>query len=97
VLSSVFGYRKPDPFIYVEAARRAGVDPACCVYVGDNPKRDVEGARRAGFGMVILVIPVDRMEAEPARKENQPDLIINKFHEILDYFPARETAISVKE
>ncbi|MGE5222591.1 MAG: HAD family hydrolase, partial [Omnitrophica WOR_2 bacterium] len=76
VLSSVFGHRKPDPVIYIEAARRAGVDPVSCVYVGDNPKRDIEGARRAGFGVVILVIPADRMEAEPAGKENQPDLII---------------------
>ena len=56
VLSSVFGKRKPDPSIYLEAARRAGVAPRNCVYVGDNLKRDVTGTRQAGFGMVIIMI-----------------------------------------
>ncbi len=56
VLSSVFGKRKPDPAIYHEATRLAGVDPARCVYVGDNLKRDVTGSRAAGFGMVIILI-----------------------------------------
>src|SRR5512143_2368601 len=39
VLSSKVGYRKPDPQIYWEAARRVGVDPIHCCYVGDNPVR----------------------------------------------------------
>jgi putative hydrolase of the HAD superfamily len=90
VLSSVFGRRKPDPAIYQEAACRAGVDPANCVYVGDNPKRDVAGARRAGFGMVILMMSPEELEAEPIPEENQPDLIIHEFHQLLDYFPARK-------
>jgi HAD superfamily hydrolase (TIGR01549 family) len=56
VLSSVFGKRKPDPAIYLEAARLARVEPSLCAYVGDNLKRDVSGTRQAGFGMVIIMI-----------------------------------------
>ena len=52
ILSSKVGIRKPDPEIYWEAARRIGVKPAKCVYVGDNPLRDVEGTRAAGYGML---------------------------------------------
>jgi HAD superfamily hydrolase (TIGR01549 family) len=55
-LSSVLGIRKPAPEIYLEAAHRAGVEPAQCAYVGDNLKRDVTGARGAGFGSVIIMI-----------------------------------------
>ena len=56
VLSSKVGIRKPNPEIYWEAARRVGVEPAKCVYVGDNPVRDVEGTRAAGYGMMILIL-----------------------------------------
>lgn len=93
VLSSVFGRRKPDPLIYHEAARLAGVDPACCVYVADNPKRDVAGTRRAGFGMIILMMTPEKMNEEPIPEENQPDLIIHEFHQLLDIFPPRQSPL----
>ena len=91
VLSSVFGKRKPDPSIYLEAARRAGVEPSCCAYVGDNLKRDVTGTRAAGFGMVIIMIPPEALDQETIIDKNRPDLIIHEFKELLDIFPALET------
>lgn len=91
VLSSVFGKRKPDPSIYLEATRRAGVDPSRCVYVGDNLKRDVSGSRAAGFGMVIIMISPEELAEETITDENRPDLIIHEFKELLDIFPALET------
>jgi D-glycero-D-manno-heptose 1,7-bisphosphate phosphatase len=39
--------RKPKPKLIVDAARALGVDPACCVVVGDR-ESDVEAARNAG-------------------------------------------------
>lgn len=87
VLSSVLGIRKPDPAIYLEAARRAEVEPPRCVYVGDNLKRDVTGTRAAGFGMVIIMIsPQDLARAE-ITPQNRPDCIIHNFLELLDIFP----------
>jgi N-acetyl-D-muramate 6-phosphate phosphatase len=41
-------HSKPHPAPLLEAARRAGVDSAHCVYVGDDP-RDVEAGRAAGM------------------------------------------------
>jgi putative hydrolase of the HAD superfamily len=87
VLSSVLGIRKPSPEIYFEAARRAGVEPAKCAYVGDNLKRDVTGTRAAGFGMIVIMIsPEELAEAEVA-DENRPNVIINEFRQLLDIFP----------
>jgi putative hydrolase of the HAD superfamily len=91
VLSSVFGKRKPDPAIYFEAARIAGVDPSRCVYVGDNLKRDVTGARAAGFGMVVIMISPEDLAEETITDENRPDVIIHEFKELLDIFPAFES------
>ncbi len=87
VLSSVFGKRKPDPSIYYEAARRAGVAPAHCAYVGDNLKRDVTGSRAAGFGMVVILISPEELAGEIITDDNRPDVIIHDFKELLDLFP----------
>lgn len=92
VLSSVFGKRKPDPAIYLEAARIAEVDPSRCVYVGDNLKRDVTGTRAAGFGMVVILIAPDELAEAVITDENRPDVIIHKFEQLLDIFPERGAA-----
>ena len=41
-------HAKPHPAPLLEAARRAGVDAARCVYIGDD-RRDIEAARAAGM------------------------------------------------
>lgn len=90
VLSSMLGIRKPDPAIYLEASRSAGVEPARCAYVGDNLKRDVTGTRAAGFGMIVIMIEPKKLAEETITDENRPDLIIHQFKELLDVFPALE-------
>jgi FMN phosphatase YigB (HAD superfamily) len=89
VLSSKIRYRKPGPEIYWEAARRVGVEPAHCVYVGDNPIRDVVGTRKAGFGMVIILMDPEKQAKEPPEGENLPDHIIRECSDLLDIFPPR--------
>ena len=91
VLSSKVGLRKPGPDIYLEAARRIGANPERCVYVGDNPFRDVEGARKAGFGMVIILHePATLKKYAGHTTEYKPDQTINNLSELLDIFPALE-------
>jgi putative hydrolase of the HAD superfamily len=89
ILSAILGHRKPGTEIYLEAARRAGVEPARSVYVGDNPSRDIMGTRLAGFGMIIILMEPDTLEKEPSTGEEKPDLIIHELSELLDVFPAR--------
>jgi putative hydrolase of the HAD superfamily len=55
VLSSEYGYRKPDPAIFHYAARLADVPTSQCAYIGDRVVRDIDGARRAGFGLAIHI------------------------------------------
>ncbi len=89
VLSSKIKYRKPGPEIYWEGAKRIGVDPEHCVYVGDNPLRDVVGTRKAGFGMVIILLDPEKEAKEPPEGENIPDCIIHECSDLLDIFPPR--------
>jgi FMN phosphatase YigB (HAD superfamily) len=88
VLSSITGHRKPDPEVYWDAARRIGVPPNKCVYVGDNLARDVVGTRKAGFGMIVILISPQELEKNPPTSENRPDVIIHEFKQLLDIFPA---------
>ena len=88
-LSSKLGNRKPDPEIYLKAARMIGVEPAHCAYVGDNPTRDILGARTAGFGMVIILLESATLQKEPPRERFKPDGIISEFNNLLNFFPPR--------
>jgi FMN phosphatase YigB (HAD superfamily) len=89
VLSSKVRNRKPGPEIYWEGARRLGIEPDHCAYVGDNPLRDVVGTRKAGFGMVIILMDPEKEAKELPEGENLPDHIIHECSDLLDIFPAR--------
>ncbi len=53
VYSCVFGPRKPNKRIFLEAARQMGAEPANTIYVGDRINKDVKGALRAGMRPVL--------------------------------------------
>jgi putative hydrolase of the HAD superfamily len=90
VLSSRYGRRKPDPRIFEEAVRQVGVDPVKSAYVGDHPERDVVGARKAGFGMTILLVDPGEFSRKTPTGECVPDRTIHEFSELLDLFPMRK-------
>jgi putative hydrolase of the HAD superfamily len=54
VLSSRLGFKKPDPRLFAKALAAIHVPPASAVYVGDNPSRDLVGAKRAGMKSVLF-------------------------------------------
>jgi putative hydrolase of the HAD superfamily len=89
VLSSRFGRRKPDPRIFEEAARQAGLPPAKIAYVGDHPERDVVGARKAGYGLTVLLVDPGSFDRESLIGDCVPDHIIHEFGELLGIFPPR--------
>jgi len=89
VLSSKVGFRKPMPEIYWEAAKRVGIAPENCAYVGDNPIRDVEGTRKAGFGMMILFSEPATIAKEPQSGFAKVEYTIYETKELLDIFPMR--------
>ncbi len=57
VLSTYLGFRKPDPRIFGIAYGLLQIPPAEAVYIGDNPERDIEGAKRSGMPMILVRNP----------------------------------------
>lgn len=47
--SGAFGAEKPDPSIFRCALEQLGVAASDCVYVGDNPEKDIIPARKLGM------------------------------------------------
>ena len=90
VLSSIFGHRKPGPEIYLEATRRAGVEPKNAAYVADNPSRDVPGSRRVGLGMIIIMGEPAELAEKDMTGDFKPDMVIHSLSELLDIFPERQ-------
>jgi putative hydrolase of the HAD superfamily len=89
VLSSEYGRRKPDPAIFHYAARLANVPTSQCVYVGDRVMRDIEGARRAGFGLAIQIKhDFDHGENDTG---STPDAIITDMTELLDILREKQS------
>lgn len=88
VLSSKVRIRKPDPAIYLLACRAIGKKPENCAYIGDNPIRDVQGTRDAGYAMMIRIDEPDTIKNEPQEIKLHPDYTITQISEILDIFPS---------
>lgn len=96
ILSTTFGRRKPHPSLFLSAADQIGVPPERCAYVGDDPSRDLVGARQAGYGQVVLLHADGYRQSEFNSDENsQPDFItemrpdhrINRLEQLLGIFP----------
>ena len=54
-LSSVTGYRKPDPNIFLVSLNQVQSLPEECAYVGDTYSRDVIGPQNLGFGATFHI------------------------------------------
>jgi len=79
VFSSDFGWLKPSPRLYREAMKAFRVPPAKMVMVGDNPRRDVAGAKALGLSAVY--IDTGRRPADP---RVPPDRTIRSLPELLE-------------
>jgi HAD superfamily hydrolase (TIGR01549 family) len=91
LLSAQEGKRKPDDSLLRNAAERMGVPLSSCVYIGDQPKRDVAAARKAGFARaIILQDPRNQYEGHPDDEKFTADNTIQNLKDLLDIFPARQ-------
>jgi len=54
VVSSRYGYRKPDARLFRVALDQLGIAPSEAVYVGNSWERDVIGARNAGVRPILI-------------------------------------------
>lgn len=91
-LSSVVGYRKPDPRIFKIACRQMRVQPGECIYAGDTLSRDVVGPRTAGFSKTIQIhsFLTQSRDADCIGKV-QPDYLIS---DIYDVYPVVKSCLT---
>lgn len=54
VVSGDIGVHKPDPGIFLYTAEKLGLKPQECVYVGDHPVNDIQGALSAGMKAIRM-------------------------------------------
>ena len=89
VLSSEYGRRKPDPSIFHYAARLINAPASQCVYLGDRVVRDIDGARRAGFGLAIQI----RHDFQHGENDTgfTPDAVIGDMTELLPLLQDKTT------
>ena len=66
---------KPDPEVYLLAAKKLGLDPAECIVAEDAPV-GIEAARRAGCAVVAIASTFDRSAL------SDYDLLIDNFTQI---------------
>jgi putative hydrolase of the HAD superfamily len=82
VISSAYGWRKPDPSIFHYAASLAKVPASACVYVGDRISRDILGAKRAGYALAVQILHDYKEGDDP--EEPAPDAIIEDMRELVE-------------
>jgi putative hydrolase of the HAD superfamily len=82
--SATLGWRKPNARIFEEAARRMQLPPSACAYVGDTVSRDVIGARRAGYGLVIQIKSFLTDKADSGTDRVPPDAVVGDLWQIID-------------
>lgn len=82
-LSSVTGYRKPDPNIFLVSLNQVQSAPQTCAYVGDTYSRDVIGPQRLGFGATFHIHSfLTQSRDGDVPKEVQPTYTIQDIYEV---------------
>lgn len=68
VVSEEAGIKKPDPRIFHMAIEKLQVLPEACLYIGDHPLNDIEGAEGAGMKTIWIKVNQpwkDELKARP--------------------------------
>lgn len=81
--SSNFGWRKPNASIFEEAARLMQLPVGSCAYVGDTLSRDVLGARRARYGLVVQIKSFLTERCDRGLVSVAPDAVIHHLSEVV--------------
>lgn len=79
VISEAFGAAKPSPSIFLEAATHLEMPPGDVLFVGDNPLKDICGARQAGMKTVWFN---KRILQWPKKVPFCADLTIHSYEEL---------------
>jgi putative hydrolase of the HAD superfamily len=56
IVSEEAGFKKPDPRIFEMAIRKLDLKPDECIYIGDHPSNDIEGAANIGMQTIWMKV-----------------------------------------
>jgi putative hydrolase of the HAD superfamily len=73
---------KPSPFPFHKCCELLELSPDSCLFVGDNPQRDIRGARMAGLRCVRLRRSASYFDAMDAAADESPDLEVTTLSEL---------------
>lgn len=91
LISSDYGYRKPDERFFQKALDALKIKPSEAIYVGNDMYRDVFGAQKAGMKAVFFL----SNQGEHHFPNTKPDYVIYKFSQLLNavaHFEKKEAA-----
>jgi putative hydrolase of the HAD superfamily len=84
ILSTDFGFRKPDSRLFTIACTLLGITPSDVVYIGNDPEADVKGAKQVGMQAILL----DRNSTN-SNHEPKPDFYASTLWEAWDWIKNR--------
>lgn len=73
-LSSEAGVKKPDPRFFRLALQREGLRPEDCIMIGNDPRCDGQGARRAGLDAWVIRSALSPRELREGYDQDSMDL-----------------------
>ncbi|MDH5695211.1 MAG: HAD family hydrolase [Dehalococcoidia bacterium] len=80
IMSTQFGFRKPDPRLFTIASTLLEIPPAEIVYIGNEPETDVKGAKQIGMQAILL----DR-NGKNKNQEPKPDFYATNLWEAWEW------------
>lgn len=86
ILSSRLGFKKPDIRLFHHAMERVGVTSKESVYIGDNPFKDLAGAKKTGMKFILFRSEcTDYNGFQPDRCFYDYSELENVLHEMMHY------------
>lgn len=82
ISSTNIGKLKPDKEVFEYALKVTNSDKSETVMIGDNPFRDIEGAKKAGLKTIWF--KRGKYYYYPIKKENMPDFVITNYCDLID-------------
>lgn len=80
------GFEKPNPRFFLEGAKKFGFSVKKMVYIGDDPNKDVSGAKKAGIKAILYIPPKKYRVSKSWRNYDfkvKPDATITNLTELL--------------
>lgn len=83
IISEEIGLTKPDPAIFLLAARRVNLPPSALLCVGDSPSSDIRGGYNSGMDTCWF----RSTSTDYPYQEPEPDYIIDDLRELIKFAP----------